>query len=88
MSLTESQNQAATPTAFNDGPLLDTPVAAQYLGTSVPTTQRWRRLGTGPDWVKMGGLVKYRKYALDRYIDECTRRPHRTHRRVKNAGAA
>jgi hypothetical protein len=81
MSLVKNQ----TPAVFNDDPLFDTPAAANYLNASVPTLERHRRFGTGPDWVKMGGLVRYRKSALDRHIDECTRRPRRNRRREKNA---
>jgi predicted DNA-binding transcriptional regulator AlpA len=88
MRFTENQTPTTASGAFNDDPLLDTPVAAAYLGSSVPTLERHRRFGTGPDWVKMGGLVRYRKSALDSYIEECTRRPHRQHLRAKNATEA
>jgi hypothetical protein len=33
--------------------------------------------------VKIGRLVKYRKSALERFIEQCTRRPHRRSRRSK-----
>lgn len=61
----------------NHDPLFDTPTAAAYLGASEPTLQRWRKLQTGPAFIKMAGLVKYRRSDLDRYIDECTRSPRR-----------
>lgn len=80
MSLTERQAPATAPAAFNDDPLLDTRTAAAFLGTSVPTMERWRRFRTGPDWVKMNYTVRYRKTALDRYLDECTHRSHRVTR--------
>jgi len=80
MSFTENQPR---PHIVNDDPLFDTFDAAAYLGTSIPTLERWRRLGTGPDWVKMSGIVRYRKSCLDSHIDECTRRPHGRRRRGK-----
>jgi predicted DNA-binding transcriptional regulator AlpA len=71
----------ASPIVLNDDPLLDTEQSARYLGSSEPTLERWRRLNTGPDWVKLGGLVRYRKSALDRFIEENTRQPRRRARR-------
>jgi predicted DNA-binding transcriptional regulator AlpA len=67
----------------NDDPLFDTGPAAEFIGSSVPTMVRWRLGGEGPDFVKIGRLVKYRKSALERFIDQCTRRPHRRSRRSK-----
>lgn len=66
-----------TPTEINPDPLFDTPTSAVYLDTSVPSMERWRGQGVGPDWIKMNGSVRYRKSALDRYIEECTRRIRR-----------
>uniref|UniRef100_UPI003D0CA2F1 helix-turn-helix transcriptional regulator n=1 Tax=Methylocystis sp. TaxID=1911079 RepID=UPI003D0CA2F1 len=57
--------------------LYDCKLAAEYVGKSVPTLARWRALGDGPDYVKIGRAIKYRKSARDRFIEECTRRPHR-----------
>jgi predicted DNA-binding transcriptional regulator AlpA len=76
---------ASTTTIRNDDPLLDTAAAAAYLDSSLPTLERWRRLGTGPTWSKLGGLVRYRKSALDAFINECTRQPRRRIRRSKLA---
>jgi predicted DNA-binding transcriptional regulator AlpA len=67
----------------NDDPLLETGPAAAFLGNSVPTLVRWRQTGEGPDYIKVGRLVKYRKSALERFLDECTRRPHRRARLLK-----
>jgi predicted DNA-binding transcriptional regulator AlpA len=60
-------------------PLYDCKPAAEYVGKSIPTLARWRKHGDGPDYVKIGRAIKYRKSALDRFIDQCTRRPHRHH---------
>lgn len=70
----------------NHDPLYDPQPAAEYLTKSVPTLARWRNLGEGPAYVKIGRAIKYRKSALDRFIDDCTRRPHR--RPVKKLEAA
>lgn len=40
--------------------LLDTPACAARLGVSLPTLARWRRLGTGPLFLKRSGVVYYR----------------------------
>lgn len=89
MNLANDKHPPIRPAVLNNDPLFDTPVAAEYLHSSVPTLERHRRLGTGPEWVKMGGMVRYRKSALDRYIDECTRRSRRRNRRErKTTGVA
>lgn len=67
----------------NDDTLFETPAAARYIGSSVPTLVRWRQIGEGPAFIKSGRAVKYRKSALDRYLDDCTRRPHRRPRLSK-----
>lgn len=69
---------------INDDPLFDTPGAAEYLLSSVPTMERWRRVGQGPDFCKMSGLVRYQKSALDRYIEASTRRASRVQRTRHN----
>ena len=40
--------------------LLDTQACAARLGVSLPTLARWRRLGTGPLFLKRSGVVYYR----------------------------
>lgn len=39
--------------------LLNTHDAATRLGVSLPTLARWRRLGTGPRFLKRGGVIFY-----------------------------
>ena len=68
---------------LNTDPLFETPDGAEYLSASIPTLERWRRVGQGPDWCKMGGMVRYRRSALDRYIESTTR----TMRRAKRSTA-
>ena len=48
--------------------------AGVYLGgekapISQRTLQRWRLEGVGPEFLKLGRLVRYRKYDLDRWSD-------------------
>ena len=46
-------------------------VAAKGLDVSVKTLRRWRLLGTGPDYIKMGASVRYTSSAVDRFIERC-----------------
>ena len=47
--------------------------AAQYLSISVSTIRRWRRAGTGPDFYRIGKVLRYRQEALERYVELNTR---------------
>ena len=47
--------------------------AAEYLRLSVDTLARWRCHGTGPEYVKSGLKVLYRRDALDAFTDSRTR---------------
>jgi predicted DNA-binding transcriptional regulator AlpA len=59
-------------------PLLTEDDAAGYLLTSPKTLANWRWRGVGPEYVKLGGSVRYRPEALDAYIASRTRgRPQR-----------
>lgn len=71
-----------------DDPLFDTEAGARYLAVSIPTMERWRRVGQGPSWAKLGGIVRYRKSALDAFVNECTRRPHRSRHTSRNLGSS
>ena len=67
-----------SPTAVQDAQaaiqdvLMDPGAAAAYLGRTKPlavaTLADLRCLGVGPDWVKIGASVRYKRSALDRYI--------------------
>jgi len=46
-------------TQFN-GRLLDVPEAAEYLGLSKSTLDKWRCYGEGPQFIKMGRAIRYR----------------------------
>ncbi len=53
--------------------LLDQTQAAQYLGVKPSTLERWRFVGAGPKFCKVGRLVRYRRAALEAYLNERTR---------------
>lgn len=58
-----------------DDPLMRSDAVAEYLGILVPALEKWRQLGTGPDYVKIGRLVRYKKSALDAWITTRTVSP-------------
>jgi len=43
--------------------------AAQYLGLSISTLNKWRCYGFGPKYLKLGRAVRYRLEELDRYLE-------------------
>jgi len=47
---------------------------AQYLGISPKTLQIWRLRGKGPEFCKIGRLVKYCQECVDSYIEGAKRR--------------
>ena len=55
-----------------DNPLMRSDAVAEYLGVQIPALEKWRQLGTGPAYVKVGRLVRYRKSALDAWLTERT----------------
>jgi hypothetical protein len=52
----------------NPDPLHGCKAAAVYIGSNTRTMANWRSQGKGPDYVKIGGVVKYRQSSLDRFI--------------------
>jgi predicted DNA-binding transcriptional regulator AlpA len=76
-----AQAAGAASEPINPDPLFDTSQAAAYLNSSEPSLERYRALGAGPRWIKMGGSVRYRRSDLDAYITACTREPRRAARR-------
>ena len=49
--------------------LLNERVAAQLIGCSVALMRKWRRLGQGPNYVKIGRLVRYRQADIDAFLE-------------------
>jgi predicted DNA-binding transcriptional regulator AlpA len=48
--------------------LLDQGEAARFLGLSKATLARWRCLGGGPPFVKLGGRVLYARQRLKEFV--------------------
>jgi excisionase family DNA binding protein len=49
--------------------LLNEKEAAEYLNVSVGLLRRWRLFRQGPNYVKLGRLVRYERSALEAYIN-------------------
>jgi len=47
---------------------MTTPEAARYLGLAVSTLNKWRCLGGGPKFLKLGRAVRYRQADLEAYL--------------------
>ncbi len=48
--------------------LLTEQEVASLTGISKPTLRRWRRLGSGPPFLRLGGLVRYDPAELRRWL--------------------
>lgn len=51
-------------------PLLDSREVAAYLKVSESTRSRWRSAGTGPPFLRLGGIARYRLDAVNRWLGE------------------
>jgi excisionase family DNA binding protein len=60
---------------FSSNPCLTPQEAADYLRTGVRTLERWRRVGGGPVFVKIGRRVGYRLADLESWVSQ-QRREH------------
>jgi predicted DNA-binding transcriptional regulator AlpA len=40
-------------------------------GIAVKTLQRWRLLGQGPKWKRLGGAIRYDRADLEEWIRQC-----------------
>ena len=49
-------------------PLLDSREVATYLKVSESTLSRWRSAGTGPPFLKLGSIARYRLDAIDEWL--------------------
>jgi predicted DNA-binding transcriptional regulator AlpA len=54
--------------------LLDQKQTAHFLGLSVRTLERHRLAGTGPLYVRVGRLVRYRQQDLADFVERNVRR--------------
>ena len=55
------------------GERLNNREAADYLGLKATTLNKWRCHGTGPPYIKVGRLVRYRRADLDEFLRERVR---------------
>lgn len=62
--------------------LMSPPAAADYLSLSTSTLAKMRCKGTGPEFLRLGGAIKYTKAGLDDYLRK------RTFRSTTEADAA
>ena len=51
-------------------PLMHSREVAAYLKVSESTLSRWRSAGTGPPFLLLGGIARYRLDAVDRWLAE------------------
>ena len=50
--------------------LIDTSIAAELCGISQMTLRKWRTMGSGPQFVKLGRSVRYRREDILAFIAE------------------
>jgi predicted DNA-binding transcriptional regulator AlpA len=61
-------------------PLLNEADVAKLIGMSVPSIRRWRTIGGGPPFVRLGiRRIGYRVEALNAWLDARTRTQHEPH---------
>ena len=51
-------------------PLMHSREVAAYLKVSESTLSRWRSAGTGPPFLRLGGIARYRLDAVHRWLAE------------------
>ncbi|QIM16013.1 helix-turn-helix domain-containing protein [Leucobacter insecticola] len=49
-------------------PLLDSREVAAYLKVSESTLSRWRSAQSGPPFLRLGGIARYRLDAVDQWL--------------------
>lgn len=54
-------------------PLLHSRDVAAYLKVSESTLSRWRSAGTGPPFIRMSGIARYRIEAVEVWLTELER---------------
>ena len=65
---TEPQSQPQPVGACPADPHYTPKQAAEYLGVSISTLNRWEARGIAPERFQLGGIVRYRKSRLDAFI--------------------
>lgn len=64
MSTTEQETQRVP------GDLLTPEEVSNYLGISVGTLYQWRHRKVGPPSIKVGKHLRYRRLAIDAWLDQ------------------
>jgi predicted DNA-binding transcriptional regulator AlpA len=59
-------------------PLVPPPELATELGVPVKTLAEWRSRGLGPSYVRVGRHVRYRREAINLWLDAQTHRTEKT----------
>ena len=54
--------------------LMDPRTTADYLGVAVLSLADWRTKGAGPDYIKVGASVRYRRSALEAWLESRTKK--------------
>lgn len=68
--------------------LLSTREAADHLRNSPRTFIRWRGLGLGPPYIRVGGKVRYLRRDLDEWLARNRVHPVREYTREESGGRA
>jgi excisionase family DNA binding protein len=55
---------------------MNTPETAAYIGCKPSTLRNWKLQGKGPQYYKVGRLVRYRRADLDKWIEAQKRGRH------------
>lgn len=61
--------QPTPPAPITDHDLLNRQEAAAFIGVADRTLDRWELLRQGPPRLKLGGLVRYRKSSIVRWLE-------------------
>jgi excisionase family DNA binding protein len=56
--------------SLDSDPLWDVDQLAAYLGVPKRTLYRWRTLHYGPQGIRVGRYVRYRRSAVDDWLDQ------------------
>ena len=68
----EERDRVVEPPAVTWRRLLEPAETAEILGVTVNTLAKFRMDGRGPQWVRVGGCIRYEFCALDEYIRGAT----------------
>lgn len=53
-------------------PLMTVDQVSAYLNVSRNTLHYWRKTGRGPRGIRMGKVLRYRRSAVEEWIESCT----------------